>query len=109
MQLRRMLIALIVIVAAASAGTWFFSRAPRKFPAPRQEVASAERAADTREPSHAVQPRRGAGTVGARAGSLGAVAAPGEYNDTASPHGDADASASFGWSSIDFSRDCAGN
>jgi hypothetical protein len=96
MQLRRMLFALVVIVAAASAGTWFFSRAPRKFPAPRSEVASAERAADTREPSHAVQPRRGAGTIGARAGSLGAVAAPGEYDDRASQHGDAGESARFG-------------
>ncbi|HEX5065516.1 MAG TPA: hypothetical protein VFY49_05340 [Myxococcota bacterium] len=96
MQLRRMLYALVVIVAAVSAGTWISSRAPRKIPAPRPEVASAERAADSAEPPHAVQPRRGAGTVGARAGSLGAVAAPGEYNDAASQHGDAGESASFG-------------
>ena len=84
--LRRLLFAAVAIVALAGAASWIAQRGPRKFGEP-VELASVERAAAA-QPPHAVQPRRGAGTVGARAGSLGAVAAPGEYE--ASQNGDAD-------------------
>jgi hypothetical protein len=79
-----------VIVAAATAATWVVSQPPRKFGAAQVEVASVGNAASAAAESHAIQPRRGAGTVGARAGSLGAVAAPGEYDTRASQNGGAE-------------------
>lgn len=86
--LRRLLFAAVAIVALAAAASWIAQRGPREFGPEPVELASVERATPTAQPPHAVQPRRGAGTVGARAGSLGAVAAPGEYE--ASQNGDAD-------------------
>jgi hypothetical protein len=86
--LRRLLIAAVAIVALAAAASWIAQRGPRKFGPEPVELASVERATPTAQPPHAVQPRRGAGTVGARAGSLGAVAAPGEYKSRASQNGD---------------------
>jgi hypothetical protein len=83
----RLLIAAAVVVAVAIAATWVVSQPPRKFGAANVEVASA--ATSAANAPDAVLPRRGAGTVGARAGSLGAVAAPGEWNTKASQHGDA--------------------
>ena len=88
--LRRLLIAAVAIVALAAAASWIAQRGPRKFGPEPVELASVERATPTAQPPHAVQPRRGAGTVGARAGSLGAVAAPGEYKSRASQNGDVD-------------------
>ena len=91
MQPRRMLFAAVVIVAAATAATWVVSQPPRRFGAAPVDVASVENAASAAGEPHAAQPRRGAGTIGARAGSLGAVAAPGEYRSRASQRGDAGA------------------
>lgn len=76
--LRRLLFAAVSIVALAAAASWIAQRGPRKFGPEPVEVASVERATPTAQAPQ-VQPRRGAGTTGARAGSLGAVAAPGEY------------------------------
>jgi hypothetical protein len=90
--LRRLLYAAVAIVALAAVTSWIAQRGPRKFGEP-VEVASVEPAAE--QPLQ-VQPRRGAGTVGARAGSLGAVAAPGEYKNRASQSGDAEAFERYG-------------
>lgn len=91
--LRRLLYAAVAIVALAAVASWIAQRGPRKFGEPL-EVASVERASS--DAPLAVQPRRGAGTIGARAGSLGAVAAPREYESRASQHGDAEEIARYG-------------
>lgn len=89
MPLRRMLLALVAIAAAVFAGTWIASKALRRSDPERGEVARLEGSATSGAGSPSTnRPRGGAGTVGARAGSLGAVAAPGERTSRASQPGD---------------------